>query len=137
MGFYITCDICGASEKGMAPDCGCQIKRGEDDFQQLVGLKIIAAKFVNDSETVVPCPTLFIQAINEQGELVTFELSTTLCEEEYVLFRPFMTQVDNDDFPQDDASEENSSSPEATTLQPPRVAIPEQDGEFLISELMS
>lgn len=131
MGFYITCDICGASEKGMAPNCGCQIERGEDDFQQLVGLTIIAAKFVQDENTVVPCPTLFVQALDEEGELVTFELSTTLREEEYVLFRPFMAQVDNANFPQDE------ETPEATTLQPPRVPIPDQVGEFLISELIS
>lgn len=116
MGFYITCDICGASEKGMAPNCGCEQRRGADEFEQLVGLKITAVKFVQAGDTVVGCPTLFVQAINEEGELVTFELSTTLRQEEYVHFLPFMNQVHNDDFPtereEDDATvEERTSTP--------------------------
>jgi hypothetical protein len=43
MGFYITCQYCGATEKGVHPGCGCLEERRDALVQKTIGATIITS----------------------------------------------------------------------------------------------
>lgn len=48
MGFYITCQCCGATEKGAHPDCGCLEKKRDALVQKTIGATVITSHVTNE-----------------------------------------------------------------------------------------